>query len=165
MVARLWDEDVVQFRSMELTDLPEVMRIENLSHLFPWSERVMRDCLQAGYTCSVIELHQLVVGFSLLSFAADEAHLLNICIDPMFQRQGLGRHLMEHVLRQSRENKVKRIFLEVRISNQGALNLYQSMGFRQIGIRRGYYPAEEGKEDALVLSKSWSKPLFKRWRY
>ncbi len=164
MVARRWDEDAIQFRPMELNDLSEVMRIETLAHLFPWSERVMQDCLHAGYTCSVIELRQLVVGFSLLSFAADEAHLLNICIDPMFQRQGLGRQLMENVMRQSRERKVKRIFLEVRISNQSALQLYQSMGFRQIGVRRDYYPAEKGKEDALVLSKTWAKPLFRRWR-
>jgi [ribosomal protein S18]-alanine N-acetyltransferase len=124
---------------------------EVASYEFPWSEGIFRDCLRVGYACRVLDLQGQIVGHGIVSAGAGEAHLLNICIHPDFRCRGLGRLLMQQLLQEARELGARAMFLEVRPSNPGAIRLYQSLGFEQIGMRRGYYQAAVGREDACVL--------------
>ena len=119
----------------------------------PWSEGVFSDCLDADCDCWVIEVNRRLIGHGILSVAAGECHLLNVCIHPQSQSRGLGRRMVEHLLVQATRKRAERIFLEVRPSNEVAIKLYQSMGFVQLGLRKGYYPGIGSREDAIVLSK------------
>ncbi len=133
------------------SDLPTVHANETASYEFPWSEGIFRDCVRVGYICRVLEIGGQIVGHGIVSAGAGEAHLLNICIHPDFRCRGLGRLLMLHLLDQARARNARAVFLEVRPSNPGAIRLYQNLGFEQIGMRRGYYQAANGREDACVL--------------
>ena len=143
----------VQIRTMAHDDLAQVSDIERRSYEFPWSHGVFRDCLLAGYTCIVVERGELVVGYGILSVAAGEAHILNLCVDPVYRSLGYGDRLLDEILMRARRAEVNQIFLEVRPSNESAISLYQKKGFRQIAYRPAYYQARKGREDAAVLSK------------
>ena len=137
---------------MHVSLLPQVLEIERRAYPFPWSEGIFRDCLKAGYSGWVLtEEPGLVIGYALMSMAVDEAHVLNLCIDPAYQQQGLGRMLLEHMIRIARAANATIVLLEVRKSNKSAIHLYETHGFQRLGLRKGYYPAAEGREDALVL--------------
>ena len=137
---------------MHVSLLPQVLEIERRAYPFPWSEGIFRDCLKAGYSGWVLtEEPGLAIGYALMSMAVDEAHVLNLCIDPAYQQQGLGRMLLEHMIRLARAANATIVLLEVRRSNKSAIHLYESQGFQRLGLRKGYYPAAEGREDALVL--------------
>jgi [ribosomal protein S18]-alanine N-acetyltransferase len=142
----------VRTRTMAHDDLPQVSDIERRSYDFPWSHGVFRDCLLAGYTCIVLERSDVIAGYGILSVAAGEAHVLNICVDPDYRRLGYGDRLLDELLARARAASVKEVFLEVRPSNVNALSLYRKKGFRQIAQRRAYYQARSGREDAAVLS-------------
>jgi ribosomal-protein-alanine N-acetyltransferase len=142
----------VRTRTMVHDDLAQVSDIERRSYDFPWSHGVFRDCLLAGYTCIVLERGDTVAGYGILSVAAGEAHVLNICVDPDYRRLGYGDRLLDELLARARAASVKEVFLEVRPSNVNALSLYRKKGFRQIAQRRAYYQARSGREDAAVLS-------------
>jgi len=88
----------------------------------------------------------------VLSVAAGEAHLLNVCVAPRLQGEGHGRRLMKRLIDLARWHQAQRIFLEVRPSNPRAIRLYHDLGFNEIGRRPNYYPARQGREDALVLA-------------
>jgi len=139
-------------RTMVHEDLSQVSDIERRSYDFPWSHGVFRDCLLAGYTCIVLERGDTIAGYGILSVAAGEAHVLNLCVDPEYRRLGYGDRLLDEMLRRAKAASVKEIFLEVRPSNVNALSLYRKKGFRQIAHRRAYYQARYGREDAAVLS-------------
>lgn len=139
-------------RSMAHDDLPQVSDIERRSYDFPWSHGVFRDCLLAGYGCYVLERGGRVAGYAIVSVAAGEAHVLNICVDPDYRRIGYGEALLDEVLERARRAEVKEVFLEVRPSNVGAMSLYEKKGFRKISRRRAYYQARHGREDAAVLA-------------
>jgi ribosomal-protein-alanine N-acetyltransferase len=139
-------------RTMVHEDLSQVSDIERRSYDFPWSHGVFRDCLLAGYTCIVLERADTIAGYGILSVAAGEAHVLNLCVDPEYRRLGYGDRLLDERLRRAKAASVKEIFLEVRPSNVNALSLYRKKGFRQIAHRRAYYQARYGREDAAVLS-------------
>lgn len=139
-------------RTMVHDDLPLVSDIERRSYDFPWSHGVFRDCLLAGYTCIVLERERHVVGYAILSVAAGEAHVLNLCVDPDYRNLGYGNQLLDEVLLRARHASVREVFLEVRPTNVSALALYRKKGFRQIASRRAYYQAKDGREDAAVLS-------------
>jgi [ribosomal protein S18]-alanine N-acetyltransferase len=138
-------------RSMSAEDVPRVHEIEVASYPFPWSAGIFRDCLRAGYGCFVLELDEQMAGYAILSLAADEAHVLNICIHPQQRCRGLGRKLMQFLFAEALRRGARDLFLEVRPSNLAAIRLYQSLGLQQVGLRRGYYQASQGREDALVL--------------
>ena len=140
-------------RDMIPDDLATVSDIERRSYEFPWSHGVFRDCLLAGYQCVVLVLEERVAGYSILSIAAGEAHILNLCIDPEFRALGYGEKLLDELLHRARSTSVREIFLEVRPSNDTALNLYRKKGFHQIAARPAYYQANDGREDAAVLAK------------
>jgi len=142
-----------RIRTMVRDDLALVSDIERRSYEFPWSHGVFRDCLLAGYSCIVIERGGVVAGYSILTMAAGEAHILNLCIEPNFRQLGYAERLLEEVLARARCADVSEIFLEVRPSNNAALALYRKKGFRQIAYRPAYYQARDGREDAAVLTK------------
>ena len=139
-------------RPMRLDDLPRVMEIETAAYPFPWTRGVFRDCLSAGYHCWVLAGDMQVVGYGVLSVAAREAHLLNLCVAPAAQGQGHGQRLLRRMLDLARWHEAQRVFLEVRPSNPRAIALYEHAGFNEIGRRRGYYPTARGREDAVVMA-------------
>jgi len=143
----------VHIRTMVHDDLVVVSDIERRSYEFPWSHGVFRDCLLAGYSCIVVDRGDLVVGYGILSMAAGEAHILNLCVDSNYQQLGFGERLLDEILMRARGAEINEIFLEVRPSNESAISLYQKKGFRQIAYRPAYYQARKGREDAAVLSK------------
>ncbi len=143
----------VHIRTMVHDDLALVSDIERRSYEFPWSHGVFRDCLLAGYSCIVVDRGELVVGYGILSVAAGEAHILNLCVDPTYRGLGYGESLLDEVLSRAQRADVTEIFLEVRPSNESAISLYQKKGFRHIAHRPAYYQARKGREDAAVLSK------------
>jgi ribosomal-protein-alanine N-acetyltransferase len=139
-------------RPMRLEDVDEIARIEAQAYEFPWTPGIFRDCLRAGYGSWVLASAEQIIGYGVLSVAAMEAHVLNVCIAPQMQGQGHGRRLMKRLVDLARWHQAQRIFLEVRPSNPRAIALYEDMGFNQIGQRPNYYPAKKGREDALVLA-------------
>lgn len=142
-----------EVRRMQLADLPDVLRNERLGYMHPWTEGIFRDCLRNGQECWLLMSSNLNVGHGILSIAAGESHLLNVCVHPDFQGHGFGRILVEHVLARARAGEASTIFLEVRPSNVAACELYDKLGFNEVGIRENYYPSKVGREDALVLAK------------
>lgn len=138
------------FRTMKQSDVEEMMLIEPRAYTVPWSEGIIRDCIQAGYECQVARLDCAIVAYAFASIAAGESHLLNITVKPEMQGQGYGRRMLLHMLDLIQAQHVDTVYLEVRPSNKPARKLYRSVGFDQIGIRRGYYPDPQGREDAMV---------------
>ena len=150
-------KDQLDYRYMTESDLEAVLEIERLSNPFPWTEQNFIDCLRRDYYC-LIQIHSDgVSGFAIQSIALDEAHLLNIGVSSNKRRQGLGSDLLEKIIYASEAMGSNKIFLEVRVSNAAATNLYLDFGFKQIGVRKDYYRLPEGKEDALLMSKSLRK--------
>lgn len=141
----------VAVRAMVRGDLDAVAGIETASYPFPWTRGIFQDCLRVGYRCHVLEADDKVAGYGIVSHALDEAHLLNICIHPEQRRSGLARLLLDYVVREAQIGAANRLFLEVRPSNKAAITLYKKNGFRAIGRRPGYYPADQGREDAMVM--------------
>lgn len=146
----------INTRVMIDSDLSTVHANEIASYEYPWSEGIFRDCLRVGYVCRVLELAGRVIGHGIVSAGAGEAHLLNLCVHPDFRCRGIGRQLLLHLLEQARSLGAQAMFLEVRPSNPGAIRLYQSLGFDFVGMRRGYYQAANGREDACVLRRHLS---------
>lgn len=144
------------FRPMQTRDLDRVLENETRSYAFPWTRGVFADCLKSRHECWVAERDGMLVGHSVLSVAANEAHLLNVCVRRDQQGQGLGRQIVVHMLTRAREAGATVVHLEVRPSNRVASALYASLGFREIGRRKEYYPAQAGSEDAVVLSLTLS---------
>ncbi len=143
----------LDIRRMQMEDLPHVLRNERRGYTHPWSEGIFKDCLTHGHECWLMSFTGKVVGHGIVSVAAGESHLLNVCVHPECQGHGFGRAMVEHLLRRARERNAKSMFLEVRPSNQAACQLYENLGFNEIGRRHDYYPAYVGREDALVLAK------------
>lgn len=139
-------------RPMRPADLDAVSQVEQAAYVFPWSHGIFRDCLLAGYHSLVLEVADVVSGYGIMSIAAAEAHILNLCVHPSLHGLGYGRRTLEALLARAREAQVTHVFLEVRPTNEVALNLYRSVGFERIGIRPDYYQARFGREDAVVLS-------------
>ena len=141
-------------RPMGSSDVWTVAAIEAEAYQYPWSPGIFRDCLSAGYHALVLEIPPSgVQGYAVLSTGAGEAHLLNLCVRPALHRTGLGRVLLDAALRQATVRGAREIFLEVRPSNSAAVGLYEGSGFRQIGRRKRYYRAKDGREDALVFAR------------
>ncbi|MFI4914165.1 MAG: ribosomal protein S18-alanine N-acetyltransferase [Steroidobacterales bacterium] len=143
----------VQVRAMQALDIPDVVAIERASYAFPWTEGIFRDCLRVNYMCRAVEIGAIVIGYGIMSLGVGEAHLLNLCIAENFRCRGVGRRLLNHLLQLAGNAGALEAFLETRPSNSAAIRLYESLGFAQIAIRRGYYQALAGREDAIVLKR------------
>lgn len=137
-----------------MADLDAVMEIESRAYDFPWTQGIFRDCLRVGYCCWCYEIDGLIQGYGVMSVAAGESHILNISVRPESQRQGIGSKLMKHFVQLARRHDADTVMLEVRPSNKLAIKLYEKLGFNEIGVRRNYYPAHQGREDALLLALS-----------
>lgn len=141
-----------QVYPMHDTHLPQVLDIERRAYAFPWSEGSFRDCLKVGYSAWVVQAPTGdLLGYALMSMAVGEAHILNLCVAPEYQGQGLAKFLMDHLLQLTRAANMTIVLLEVRKSNKAAIRLYEKYRFERLGLRKAYYPAKEGREDALVL--------------
>jgi len=143
----------VEIRPMHELDVPLVVAIERAGYQFPWSEGIFRDCLRVGYICRVIDCGGDMAGYGIMSVGAGEAHVLNVCIREEYRCRGFARKLMLYLLDRARSAGMQEAFLEVRPSNIVASRLYLSLGFEQVGVRRGYYQATLGREDARVLRR------------
>jgi [ribosomal protein S18]-alanine N-acetyltransferase len=144
----------LRIRQMTQLDLESVLEIEHRAYDFPWSEGIFIDCLRIPYVCEVLEEDQRVVGYSVMSLAGDEAHLLNLCLDEPARGRGLGARMLDRLMTRAMREGVRVLYLEVRPSNAPALQLYRRAGFAKIGVRKNYYRAPGGREDALVLARS-----------
>ncbi len=145
--------DLMRLRRMREEDLPAVLEIEAKNYNFPWSESIFKDCLNSNnYSNWVCEELDVIVGYSLVSMLAGEAHIMNICVDPDVKKQGIGSKLLENMIDRATK-KAETIFLEVRPSNEAAIALYEKRGFNEIGVRKAYYPSVQGdREDAVMLA-------------
>jgi ribosomal-protein-alanine N-acetyltransferase len=132
-------------------DIAGVVAVERASYQFPWSEGIFRDCLRVGYVCRAVVLGDQLIGYGVMSVGAGEAHILNVCIAESFRCRGLGKRLLAYLIERGTAAGMHEAFLEVRPSNTAAIRLYLSQGFEQVGMRRGYYQAVGGREDAAVL--------------
>lgn len=142
-----------QLRRMREEDLDAVMEIELRAYPFPWTRGNFRDCLHAGYAMWVLDDGGAITGYAAASVQADEAHLLNLCIDPLKQSRGQGRRLLRAIRQVVRGQGAQRMLLEVRPSNIHAIDLYHDEGFNEIGRRPRYYPDHLGRrEDAIVMA-------------
>ena len=144
-------KSVFSFRPMKKSDVDAIMPLERVLYTFPWTPGNFTDSLNAGYSCWVCEFGSIMVGYAVLMLGVGEAHVLNLAIAEDWQRQGLGRGFLQHLIKVAREYRAETMFLEVRPSNLGARRLYEDIGFNEMATRRGYYPAHDGREDAILL--------------
>ena len=144
--------DGAEFRPMRIDDLERVVVNETRSYAYPWTRGIFADCLDSTHECWVVLRKREIVGHGVLSIAAGEAHLLNVCVRREDQGNGFGRQLVRHMLDRALARGADVVFLEVRPSNHVAGALYESLGFNEIGRRKNYYPAAHGHEDARVLA-------------
>lgn len=140
-------------RDMTEADLDGVLRIEREVHAHPWTLGNFSDALRSEYLCKVYEKDGIMLGYAVLMLAVDEAELLDIAVAAQHQRQGLGRNLLEEMMALAHRHDMRRMVLEVRASNAAAISLYRRAGFADIGLRRDYYPAERGREDAILMGR------------
>lgn len=144
----------LEFLPMNLRDLAEVMAIETAVYPFPWSLGNFADSMKAGYSCWVAREGASLLGYAVIMPVLEEAHLLNISVAADHQGRGYGARLLAHAMAVARKGGSESMLLEVRPTNAKAIKLYEQFGFHQIGRRKGYYPAHEGREDALVMRRS-----------
>lgn len=151
MTSLLQKNNPLVYRTMTSDDLPAIVAIESAVHAYPWKHGHFADALKAGNATLVLEADREVIGYAIIMIVLDEANLLNISIAKRYQRQGFGRQLLQQVVALSQSKQCKDLFLEVRESNLPAIALYESMGFNEMSIRRNYYPAQDGREDAVLM--------------
>lgn len=138
-------------RPMTEADLPEIAALDAQSYPFPWTLGNFADSLNSGYRCCVYELNSEIIGYAVMMLAVGEAHLLNITIAPARQGQGWGRALMYYIIGRARQDRAESLWLEVRPSNTVARHMYETMGFDCVSVRKNYYPAVDGREDAVIM--------------
>lgn len=156
-------------RPLNWGDLDRIMEIELAAYPVPWSRGIFGDCIRVGYDCWGLQLGPQLIGYSVQTDGAGEAHLLNLCVDPPWHGRGFGRMLLENAIRVARKHECQSMFLEVRPSNAAGIALYKNRGFVTVGTRSGYYStcaaddkpagnlAGEAREDALVMRLELSK--------
>jgi ribosomal-protein-alanine N-acetyltransferase len=144
-------DSLPKLRPMRAADLDRIMEIEPVIYTHPWTRGNFDDSIRVGFSCWVIDCSAVVAGYGVLMTGIREAHLLNLSVAPKWQGRGLGRSLLEHFVGIGRDSDAQQMFLEVRPSNAAARRLYADFGFRDISVRRGYYPAAGGREDAILM--------------
>jgi ribosomal-protein-alanine N-acetyltransferase len=144
-------DNLPEFRPMRAADVDRVMEVEPVLYSHPWTRGNFDDSLTAGYSCWVVECGGALAGYGVLMIGVREAHLLNLSVATGWQRRGIGRKLLEHFVHIARGSDAAQMFLEVRPSNVAARRLYVECGFREITVRRGYYPSGRGREDAILM--------------
>jgi len=147
-------EELLNFRPLVEKDVPELLAIEESAYAFPWNRNIFQDCLRVGYCSWALERYQSIIAYGILSIGAGECHILNLCVHPESQGIGLGQIMLDFLMDIARKHKADMVFLEVRPSNVIAQKLYSRAGFDEVGMRRNYYPANSGREDALIMARS-----------
>jgi len=142
----------IVFQVMTEADLDDILAIENVSHTHPWSIGIFQDCLRVGYYSPMLKSGEEIIAYGVMSIAVEEAHIFNVCVSSEYRGKGFGLQMMEHLLKVAKEKSAKSVFLEVRPSNEVAIQLYNKIGFLEVGIRKDYYPAKKGREDALIFA-------------
>jgi ribosomal-protein-alanine N-acetyltransferase len=142
----------IEFRPMTQADIPAVMQVEKSAYAYPWTRGIFADCIRAGYDCWAALEQDRLIGHAVLSAAAGESHILNLTVERGRQGEGIGRQFLRHLVERARLLGAEIMLLEVRASNHGAIHLYETSGFNEIGCRKGYYPAPDGTEDALLFA-------------
>jgi ribosomal-protein-alanine N-acetyltransferase len=142
---------IPRYRRMLVDDLDAVIAIEAAIYPHPWTRGNFADSVEAGYHCWIIECAGEMTGYTVVMIAAGEAHLLNLSVAAPWQRRGIGREAIGFIARLARDYGATKILLEVRPSNTAAIALYVSAGFSELAVRRGYYPAGDAREDAVVM--------------
>ncbi|MDH3327198.1 MAG: ribosomal protein S18-alanine N-acetyltransferase [Gammaproteobacteria bacterium] len=150
----------VTFKSILESDLDSILAIENESHIHPWPRGVFRDCLRVSYVCDMLvdsqsgegSAAETIIVYGIMSVAAGEAHIFNVCVSADFRRQGFGEKMLSHLLAVAKNKNAEAAFLEVRPSNLTAISLYEKLGFEIVGRRKDYYPAPSGREDAVIMT-------------
>jgi ribosomal-protein-alanine N-acetyltransferase len=141
-------------RKISQSDVSQLCAIETATQLAPWPQETFEKCFQAKSQGWVIaQTENKLIGFILVLVQASECHVLNICVDPNYQRQGHGTQLILQVFSEMKKQNINRVYLEVRCSNENAITLYEKLGFKKLGERKDYYSAAEGREDAWVFAK------------
>ena len=140
------------FCPMRMCDIDEVMGIEASLYDFPWTKSIFADCIQVGYSCWTYKKDYQIQAYCVLSAGAGEAHILTLCVRKDCQGQGIGKMLLQHLIDLAIDHKAEVLLLEVRPSNVTAVHLYQKYGFNEVGTRKDYYPAKQGREDALIMA-------------
>ena len=143
----------LNLRPMLESDIADILQIECAAYAFPWNRNIFRGCLRDDYCCRVVEMDGEIAGYAIMSMGKDEAHLLNLCVDPDRHGMGLGDQLLRFVLDFARKHKAVSTFLEVRPSNLAARRFYERRGFVEVGMRTNYYPAQFGREDAIIMAR------------
>ena len=141
----------MQFSEFKENDLSAIGLIENEVHAYPWTQGNFLDSIKSNHKCLMMKLNEEIIGYTVMMFVLDECHLLNISIKKSMQKKGYGSHLLKEVIRQANLAHAKTIYLEVRASNQTAIHLYDKHGFNEMSIRKDYYRAKEGREDAVLM--------------
>ena len=142
-----------RFEALALDRLDAVLAVEQRAYPHPWTRGNFTDALASGYQAQVLMAGDHLLGYFVAMMGVDEVHLLNITVTPEFQRQGWARVLLDALALWSRGRGAQWLWLEVRVSNLRALAIYQTHGFRRVGERKRYYPADHGqREDAVVMS-------------
>ena len=141
----------MQFSDFKENDLSAIGLIENEVHAYPWTQGNFLDSIKSNHACLMMKLNEEIIGYAVMMFVLDECHLLNISIKKSMQKKGYGSLLLNEVIRQANLAHAKTIYLEVRASNQTAIHLYDKHGFNEMSIRKDYYRAKEGREDALLM--------------
>ena len=139
---------------MRSPDVEAVADIERAAYAFPWTPGMFADCIGSGHECWVAREGAEILGYAILAAGAGDAHLLNVCVRPTRRRRGHGTALVRHMIDRAAGCNARTLFLEVRPSNTAARRMYEDLGFREVGRRRNYYPAAEGREDAEILALS-----------
>jgi len=145
---------VNNIRLISKSDLASVLIIERAAYTFPWTVNIFETCLRNGHYCWVLESDGVLAAYGILALGAGESHILNLCVHPDYQRRGLGKTMLRHLLEVADKHHANVTYLEVRPSNFPAIRLYLDSGFDEIGVHRDYYPAKIGREDALILAYS-----------
>jgi len=151
-------EPVTGFRPMEYDDVHRLMEIEKQVYEHTWTEGIFRDCIRVGYRSWVYLVDGEIQAYGLISIAANEAHILNLCVSLEYQGQGYGKRMMYKLIETAEAEGADSIFLEVRESNFRAIQLYDKQGFNRLGVRKNYYPSGQDREDALVYAKALNLP-------
>ncbi len=148
------ESGLAEFSPVRIADVESIGVVERRNYEFPWTDGIFRDCVRAGYVCEQVRVDGALCGYGILQVAADEAHVLNLCIDRERQRRGLGRAMLEHLTTIAVNAGARTLFLEVRPSNPRAFEMYLAAGFNEVGVRPGYYDSHRGREDAIVMARA-----------
>ena len=143
---------VVEIAPLQGAALRQAYQIHRCCQSFPWSEKAFCDCEQAPYFSIGIFSQQTVLGYAICQQVLDEITLMDLGVLPSARGKGLGKALVNQLLKQAISQQASKVMLEVRVSNQVAIQLYQQLGFVVDGQRKHYYPTATGYEDALLMS-------------